>query len=140
MEKQFPEAIKSVEKPGPVVKAEQNVYSNVYHVLVIGMSISTALFVIGIILALLNPHYIPLTTVWIREHYHWAVIFSGLRNLNPAIVMMLATILLILTPVARVFVSILAFNADHDSKYVVVTSTVFLVIVLTVVLGWLGLK
>ena len=122
------------------MEGEENVYSNVYHVLVVGMGISTVLFVVGILLALLHSHYIPLTTAWIREHYAWAVVISGLKDLNPTIIMMVATVLLILTPVARVLASILAFYVDHDTKYVVVTSTVLLVIILTVVLGWLGLK
>lgn len=136
----FSEVASPLERPEKTIQSEQNVYSNVYRVLVIGMGISTALFLIGIVLALLQPHYIPLTTTWIRSHYDWAVIISGLENFNPTILMMIATVLLILTPVARVLASILAFYVDHDTKYVVVTSTVFLVIVLTVLLGWLGLK
>jgi uncharacterized membrane protein len=54
--------------------------------------------------------------------------------------MMLGTLLLILTPIARVLVSIYAFWGDHDRKYVVVTLIVMIVIILTVVLGRLGLQ
>jgi uncharacterized membrane protein len=49
-------------------------------------------------------------------------------------------VLLILTPVVRVFVSIIAFAAEGDRKYVLVTSTVLVVIILSVVLSKAGLQ
>ncbi len=103
------EAIEPAEKPYQMMLGDQNVYANVYHVLVVGMSISTVLFVVGIVLALLHPHYVPLTTMWIQEHYRWALVISGLKDLSPTTIMMGATVLLILTPVVRVVVSIYAF-------------------------------
>lgn len=124
----------------PSMADEQNVYAAVYYVLLAGMAVSSALYAAGIVLALLHPHYVPLTPAWIRGHYDWPVFIGGLRTLNPAAIMMVATLVLILTPVARVLVSIYAFYVDHDRKYVAVTSLVFLVIVLTVVLGRFGLK
>ena len=54
--------------------------------------------------------------------------------------MMVATALLILTPVLRVVISIWAFWVDRDYKYVVVTSTVLAVIGLPVVLAHFGVK
>ena len=51
--------------------------------------------------------------------------------------MLLASVLLILTPV---IVSIAAFATDHDYKFVVITSVVIVVTVLTVTPGLLGLK
>jgi uncharacterized membrane protein len=54
--------------------------------------------------------------------------------------MLVATVLLILTPVARVVVSIAAFAADRDYKFVVITSIVMFVMLLTVILGLLGLQ
>jgi uncharacterized membrane protein len=47
---------------------------------------------------------------------------------------------LILTPVARVIVSIYAFWIDHDLKYVRVTGAVFIIMVITVILGLLGIR
>ena len=117
-----------------------NVYADVYKVLLVGMVLSTALFAIGVILALLHPSYVPLTPAWVRQQYHWHTFVHGLTTANPGAFMLLATILLILTPVSRVLVSIYVFYVDHDRKYVVVTSIVFLVMVLTVILSRLGLK
>ena len=51
---------------------------------------------------------------------------------------MIATVLLILTPVARVIVSIYAFLVDRDRKYVIVTSIVLAIMILTVILGMFG--
>ncbi len=117
-----------------------NVYADVYRVLLAGMVLSTLLFAAGVILALLHPTYVPLSAAWVRQQYHWSAFIHGLATGNPGTLMMLATILLILTPVTRVVVSIYVFYVDHDFKYVVVTSIVFLVMVLTVILSRLGLK
>ena len=117
-----------------------NVYADVYRILLAGMVISTLLFATGVVLALLHPVYVPLSAAWIRQQYHWNVFLHGLATADPATFMMLATLLLILTPVSRVLVSIYVFYKDHDRKYVVVTSIVFLVMVLTVILSRLGLK
>jgi uncharacterized membrane protein len=117
-----------------------HVYADVYRVLLAGMVVSTLLFAAGVILALLHPTSVPLSASWIRQQYQWKAFLHGLATGNPGMLMMLATILLILTPVTRVVVSIYVFYVDHDFKYVVVTSIVFLVMVLTAILSHLGLK
>jgi len=119
--------------------AEENVYAGVYHVLLVGMYISTALFALGIIRAMMHPEFYPLTASWVRDHYHWSLIFHGLVTFDPMTLMMTATLLLILTPVVRVIVSIHAFAVDHDYKFVVVTSIVLVVMILTCLLGLMGL-
>jgi len=125
---------------GPPNQTEQNVYADVYRVLLGGMIVSSALFAFGLIRALLHPQYIPLTTDWVKQHYHVSVVLHELAHADPTALMMVATVLLILTPVVRVLVSIYAFWVDRDYKYVVVTGIVFLVMVLTVVLAHFGLQ
>jgi uncharacterized membrane protein len=125
---------------GRIGNVADNVYADVYKVLLAGMVLSTALFAIGVILALLHPTYIPLTPAWVRQQYHWHAVVHGLATANPGTFMLLATVLLILTPVSRVLVSIYVFYVDGDHQYVVVTSIVFLVILLTVILSRFGLK
>ncbi len=117
---------------------EQNVYAGVYHMLVAGMIASNVLFAIGIVLALLHPRYFPLSASWVREQYHGRVVIHGLLHGDPSSFLLIGTLLLILTPVARVLVSIYAFWVDQDRKYVGVTGAVFVVIALTVILGLLG--
>ena len=53
---------------------------------------------------------------------------SGLPVLDPVSLIELGAILLIATPVARVFVSILLFVAEGDRLYVAVTLVVFLLL------------
>lgn len=125
-------------KPGAT--AEENVYQDVYRVLLAGMFISSALFAVGLVLALIHPVEYPLGSDWVRSHYHLGIIWNGLRTFDPFTLMMVATALLILTPVLRVIISIFAFLVDRDWKYVVVTSIVFVVIVLSVVLSHFGLQ
>ncbi len=125
-------------KPGAT--AEENVYQDVYRVLLAGMFVSSALFAVGLGLALIHPVHYPLGADWVRSHYHLGVIWHGLRSFDPFTLMMLATALLILTPVLRVIISIFAFLVDRDWKYVVFTSVVFVVIVLSVVLSHFGLQ
>jgi len=120
--------------------AEENVYSDVYRLLIAGMVVTNILFAIGLVLALVHPHYFPLSADWVKSQYHWRTAIMGLLHGNPSSYMMVGSLLLILTPIARVIVSIYAFWVDHDRKYVLVTSTVLVIILLTVVLGRLGLQ
>jgi uncharacterized membrane protein len=124
----------------PGSSEELNVYTDVYKVLLGGMIVSTALFAAGIVRALLKPQFVPLTPEWIKEHYHGRVIVEGLRSFDPTVIMMIATALLILTPIVRVIVSVYAFAVDGDRKFVMVTWMVLSVFVLTVVLGLFGLR
>ena len=126
--------------PKDGIENEANVYADVYRLLIGGMILSNVLFAIGVALALLHPRYVPLTPQWIKTQYQWTSFAHGLSSGQPIPWMLLATVLLILTPVARVIVSIAAFATDHDYKFVVVTSIVLLVIVLTITLGLLGLQ
>jgi len=119
---------------------QENVYQDVYRVLLGGMIVSSALFAIGLVLALLHPAHYPLTPEWVRSHYHAPIIWQGLKSFDPFTLMLVATALLILTPVLRVVISIWAFWVDRDWKFVVVTSTVLVVIALSVVLAKFGLK
>jgi uncharacterized membrane protein len=122
------------------MEGEENVYSVVYHVLLVGMYASTALFALGILVALLHPHFFPLDRAWILEHYTWQNFSHGITHAHPVALMLAATALLILTPVMRVVASIYAFAVDRDFKYVFITSLVLAIMALTVVLGLLGLR
>ena len=128
------------ETAGPLTSTEENVYSVVYYALLGGMIVSSILFAIGIVRALMHPDYYPLNSDWVRSHYSVSWVMHGLATLDPVALMMVASILLILTPVARVIVSIYAFLVDRDFKFVVITGIVFLVMVVTVIAGLLGLK
>jgi uncharacterized membrane protein len=118
-----------------------SIYRRVYHVLVAGMALSTTLFAVGILRALVSHQTVPLSTHWIREQYNWDIFLVGLRRLEPTALLMAATFVLILTPIMRVAVSVYAFAMERDRKFVAITSTVLVIILFTVVLaraGWVS--
>ncbi len=121
--------------------AEQtHVYTDVYRVLMAGMAASTSFFAVGVVLALMRPAFVPLSTEWVLSQYHWRIIAHGLYAGDPGAYMLMGTVLLILTPVSRVLVSIYVFLAERDYKYAAITGIVFLMMVLTVVLSRFGLR
>ena len=62
---------------------EQNVYAIVYKVLLGGMLVSTAIYVVAIVRALLHPEYISLTSEWLKHYYHWSVLAHGISRSIP---------------------------------------------------------
>lgn len=123
-----------------VTRAEQKIYADVYDVLTAGMIVSSILYAIGMALTLRHPHIVPLTRAFILRNYKLGEVAHGLTHFAPGAFMFVATVILILTPVSRVVISIYAFYSERDHRYVLVTGIVFLVIVLTVILGRLGLQ
>ncbi|MGH9401480.1 MAG: DUF1634 domain-containing protein [Terriglobia bacterium] len=121
-------------------KAEAKIYHGVYDVLMAGMVASSALYAVGMVLALIHPSTIQLTRAYILRNYNVTTMIHGLAHFRPGAIFFLATALLILTPVTRVVISIYAFYTERNMKYVVVTGIVFLVIIATVILGRMGLQ
>jgi len=120
----------------PMPEAPRNVYTVVHRALLWGMVASTALYALGVARALEAPVVVPLDHAF---HLSWRQTWSGLAALDPTALMLAATVLLILTPVARVVLACIAFAVDRDRAFVLVTGAVLAVIALTVVLGRLGL-
>lgn len=59
----------------------------------------------------------------------------GFGSLKPNAIILIGLLCLILTPVMRVFVSIFAFLLEKDYLYVLISGTVFVILVLSMVLG-----
>jgi uncharacterized membrane protein len=116
-----------------------SIYRRVYHVLLVGMFASTALFAVGMLRALISHASVPISSHWIREQYDWETFVTGLFHLQATSLLMAATFVLILTPILRVGVSIIAFAMEGDRKFVAITSTVLAIILCTVVLARAGL-
>jgi uncharacterized membrane protein len=62
-------------------------------------------------------------------------VFTGVRQMQGRGIVMLGLLLLIATPVMRVAVSIFGFVYEHDRKYVLITSIVLILLLLSFVLG-----
>jgi uncharacterized membrane protein len=107
-----------------------------YDVLVGGMILSSATYVLGIVLFLLqnqNPFQASVT------HYQSVAEFTAsLMALRSAAVLTLATVFLIATPITRVMISIIVFAFNRNPKYVFVTGIVFLILFATIILGYFG--
>ncbi|WP_339819720.1 DUF1634 domain-containing protein [Paenibacillus sp. FSL R7-0216] len=68
----------------------------------------------------------------------FGAIVSGLVAFKAAAVIQTGLLLLILTPVFRVFVSLFLFWAERDYRYVIITTVVFVILILSFALGKAG--
>ena len=110
----------------------------------IGVTSSLAIIVIGTIISFVrHPSYLnsrenyhQLTTPGVAEFPHTiSQVFTGVAHFSGQAIVALGLLLLISTPVVRVGVSIFAFVYQHDSLFVVITTIVFLLLILSFVLG-----
>jgi uncharacterized membrane protein len=62
-------------------------------------------------------------------------VFDGLAHWDARSVIVLGLLVLLMTPVLRVAVSIFAFALEHDWRYVIITSIVLFVLLLSFFLG-----
>lgn len=100
------------------METKQNVYSIVYHSLVIGMVVSCSLFVVGVALQMAE--------------------LMGKPLYSPEPLMKAGVIAMILTPFTRVVVSTFAFAVDRDFAFVGITITVLASMIASVLLGMHG--
>ncbi|MGG6311617.1 DUF1634 domain-containing protein [Paenibacillus macerans] len=68
----------------------------------------------------------------------FGAIVDGLLAFKAAAVMQVGLLLLILTPVLRVFVSLFVFWAERDYRYVIITAIVFAILIVSFTLGKAG--
>lgn len=117
---------------------EKGLYTAVHNVLTFGMWVSTALFLIGVALAILHPDRVPSSLEAMPNYYHWNVITHGLLHGDPNIWMMLGVVLLILTPIGRVVASTVAFLQTGERDWALMTLLVLVIISLSFVLARTG--
>lgn len=92
-----------------------------------GVLLSAAVIMLGLLLfvaggarARVFPHTIP-------------AIFSSIGQGDPLGVIVLGLVILLFTPVLRVAVSIIAFAAEHDRRYVAITSLVLAILLISII-------
>ncbi|MEP6572586.1 MAG: DUF1634 domain-containing protein [Gemmatimonadota bacterium] len=111
-----------------------------------GVLTSLAVILLGTVLTFVHHRsYLSTTTDLARLTQPGAAIphtlrevALGLESLSGQAIITLGLLLLILTPVVRVGVSILAFVAQRDWIYVAITATVLLLLLFSIVLGIAG--
>jgi uncharacterized membrane protein len=101
----------------------------VSRVLTVGIAFSILLMAAGLLLGVITGSGMPRGVVPLAE------LLSGLVALDPAAYLSVGLIALIATPFVRVAGSIVAFAREGDRRYVVITSTVLVVMCLSVLLG-----
>ena len=109
----------------------------------IGVSVSLSIVVLGTIFTFvhhrqyLSSHAaLPDVTGEAAKFPHTVgQVLRGAKELQGRSIVLLGLLLLIATPVMRVAVSILAFVYEHDRTYVVITSIVLALLLLSFVLG-----
>jgi uncharacterized membrane protein len=106
-----------------------------------GVIISSAIVVLGVVLALARygssntsefltylPNQVPHGTYTVDP----AEVASGLLTLDPFSVIELGVIVLLATPVARVLLSVFLFAAEGDRTYVYITLTVLILLLFSI--------
>lgn len=114
-------------------KETQDINNIVSIILATGMYTTIFLYLVGLILVFARGTPIPKLS---QQYFHsFGDFFTDLFSLRARAFLYLGTISLILTPVSRVAISIFAFRREKDYKYVGVTTVVFLIILISVIVG-----
>jgi uncharacterized membrane protein len=102
----------------------------IYRTLWGGILLSVSLILVGLGLGALNPNALP------RTPLKPAALAAALVAFSPAGFLALGVIVMILTPVARVLLSILVYAEERDRLYVLITAIVFANLLFGIVLGF----
>ncbi|MFX0560132.1 DUF1634 domain-containing protein [Tepidibacillus infernus] len=101
----------------------------------IGVFISAITIFIGLLLFVISGN-----TGYPNQSYptHTIEILKGFLELKPYAVILTGLLLLILTPIFRVAISIIAFIQEKDFLFVVITTIVFVILIVSLFLGKAG--
>jgi uncharacterized membrane protein YfcA/uncharacterized membrane protein len=125
--------------PSPSVEGDEQLaaqtvaktYTLIGWVLQGGVLLSAAVILLGLFLEFLQPNkFAPQKLQMFPQTF--SQVWAGLLVLRPQAVIALGLLLLIATPVMRVAVSIIAFVAEHDWKFVVITLLVLLILLFSI--------
>ncbi|MBX0327725.1 DUF1634 domain-containing protein [Oscillochloris sp. ZM17-4] len=124
-----PDIVRRVTQPDEVDREKRDLDALVHKVLVIGLALSTALMLAGVALDLILGRAMPETVAALGE------VFPRIMALRPSGLLTLGLLVLIATPILRVIGSIVAFVYERDWRYAGITSVVFLVMMVSIMIG-----
>lgn len=101
----------------------------VHRLLVVGLAVSTALMLAGLVLEVWLQRELPTVVPSIRD------VFARTLQLRPSGFLSLGLLVLIFTPIMRVIGSIVAFIYERDLLFVLITCLVLIVVTLSFILG-----
>lgn len=111
-----------------VVSEVEDLNRLIYHVLRGGVLVSVAILIFGFVLAGVTGRPIGDATIRPRD------LSSALVRFTPDGYLSLGVLLMIFTPVVRVFLSLIAFANERDRMYVILTGVVFVNLMVSVFL------
>jgi uncharacterized membrane protein YfcA/uncharacterized membrane protein len=120
-------------------QAQSGMTKSIGWILQIGVMLSAAIILLGIVLLPTRPGGLSPERV-LAFPQTLSLLASELLVLRPQAIITLGLLLLIATPVVRVAASIVAFALEGDRRYVVITSVVLLILLFSLFLGGTGLK
>jgi uncharacterized membrane protein len=108
-----------------------------------GVVLSITIVTVGIIFTFVHhPDYFSSrpalgTLTSANAHFPSSIgdVVAGLRNLRGQSIVMAGLLLLIATPVARVALSIVVFVVERDRLYIIITTTVLTILLISFALG-----
>jgi uncharacterized membrane protein len=101
----------------------------VHRMLILGLVLSTTTLFVGLALSAISHHRLPTKVLEFEE------IFRGLKTGSPPSFLSLGILLLIATPVLRVFGSLAEFIGKKDWRFAIITSVVLIILAVSVIAG-----
>jgi uncharacterized membrane protein len=100
--------------------------------LTIGVLLSAAIMLLGLVMFLITGNSGYAGNIYPTNPL---LIFKGAAALKPYAVILTGLFILILTPVMRVGVSVIAFLKEKDYTYVIITALVFTILIISFLIG-----
>jgi uncharacterized membrane protein len=110
-------------------KEQKSLDQTIHKLLVIGLAVSVAFMLFGLLLDLTLHRVVPTTIPSLGD------IFTRVISLRPSGFLSLGLLVLIATPVVRVIGSFIAFVYERDWGYAGITFLVLLIVTLSIILG-----
>ncbi len=112
-----------------ILQEKHDLKSVIQKLLVIGVLLSSALMLIGFILGIVQGVVVP------SQVPNITAVPAEVLALHPIGFMALGLLVLIATPIVRVFFSVWGFLYEHDWRYALVTLIVFIIVLTSIFLG-----
>ncbi len=116
---------------GPGVKSEEqkSFDESLHRLLIIGLILSVALILFGLVLAWVNHQSVPAQVLPLGE------IVANISSMNAAGFLSLGLLVLIATPIVRVITSFVSFLIEKDWRFAAITLVVLVTIFVSILLG-----
>lgn len=109
-----------------------NIEKNIGKILRIGVLVSSTIIVIGMLILIFTKDSGYPQDTWPTTFFE---IWKGVLNFKALAWIMGGLFLLILTPILRVVTSIFAFFKEEDGLYVIITTLVLIILIISVIVG-----